>query len=471
MFLCFLLATLSRAQATRGSFTGMDSSTQMIESNMQLTSLHPGGWPQRYDSGYQDYAYSVAADNGDVIVTGSCGGIYVYDYYTILYDDTGNFLWGRVYNGGKEDIARSVAVDRNYNIIVTGSTNGPGDPNYYTIKYDPGGIGIWSRLYDSDSSNSDDIAEGVAIDSNNNVVVTGFVWNGVSSLDFFTIKYNENGDTLWTRKYDGGKSDRAFDVAIDRDGNIVVTGETWVDSSYDCCIVKYASDGTELWSRTFGTPYFDAAHGVAVDGDNNIIVTGSLLNKAYCTVKYTPNGDTIWSRTYDGDSTDCALDVAVDRNNNIAVTGMSHNGVDFDYYTIKCNANGDTLWTRRYDSGNDDRASGIAIDWHGNIIVTGGSYNGISYDYYTIKYDSAGNEFGIEETSPHRPQYLSVCPNPFYTYTKTCSRTPQQITVYDLSGRLVENGESDFIGKELPSGIYFLKASGYRPVKIVKICH
>ncbi|NYT13695.1 MAG: hypothetical protein GKC01_04195, partial [Candidatus Methanofastidiosa archaeon] len=54
-----------------------------------------------------------------------------------------------------------------------------------TIKYDPFGNVIWEKLY---NSGKDDYSFDVAVDTNNKIVVTGYVFNGTNN-DFFTIKY------------------------------------------------------------------------------------------------------------------------------------------------------------------------------------------------------------------------------------------------------------------------------------------
>jgi hypothetical protein len=41
--------------------------------------------------------------------------------------------------------------------------------------------------------------------------------------------------------------------------------------------------------------------------------------------------------------------------------------------------------------------------------------------------------------------------------------------IYDLGGRLVEKTGGNTIGKGLEAGIYFLKAKGYEPVKMIKL--
>jgi len=100
-------------------------------------------------------------------------------WLTLTFDDAngvkecryGNFevveIWNRSDGDVKTDIAYGVAVDSNNNVIVTGGSYLGENYDYYTIKYDPNGNVIWNRTYDGESQ---DHARGVAVDSNNNVL-------------------------------------------------------------------------------------------------------------------------------------------------------------------------------------------------------------------------------------------------------------------------------------------------------------
>lgn len=88
---------------------------------------------------------------------------------------------------------------------------------------DDHGSSSWDAPYDSGRS---DIATGVAVDSNNNVIVAGYKSNG-SNNDYLTIKYDSNGATSTSfgtngiQTYDSGRNDYAMGVGVDSN-NVVV---------------------------------------------------------------------------------------------------------------------------------------------------------------------------------------------------------------------------------------------------------
>ena len=93
-------------------------------------------------------------------------------------------LWEKTFEGG--EYARGVAVDGYDNIIVVGESKGANE-DFLTIKYDSNGNKLWSIRYDG---GADDHARGVAVDSENNIIVTGDTWKGEDyAEDYLTIKY------------------------------------------------------------------------------------------------------------------------------------------------------------------------------------------------------------------------------------------------------------------------------------------
>ena len=144
-------------------------------------------------------------------------------------------------------------------------------------------------------------AHGVAIQSDGKIVVVGFAVVGLtpknlSNFDFALARYNSNG-TLDASFGTGGKvttdfngvADRAFAVAIQTDGKIVVAGDVGFDTpsgvgaGADFGLARYNADGT--LDSSFGSAGklttdiaggIDIAHNVIVlQGNGAILVSGA----------------------------------------------------------------------------------------------------------------------------------------------------------------------------------------------------
>ena len=132
-------------------------------------------------------------------------------------------------------------------------------------------VELWHKTYDS---GYDDWAQGVAVDSGDNVIVTGYTTNDDKNTDYYTIKYDKDGNEIWSKSYDGGKDDQTRGVAVDSEDNIIVTGCSFDGSTDVYCTIKYDTDGNEIWNKTWDDGNTDQAEAVAVDSQDNIIVTG-----------------------------------------------------------------------------------------------------------------------------------------------------------------------------------------------------
>src|SRR4051812_36799290 len=96
----------------------------------------------------------------------------------------------------------------------------------------------------------DVMAAAMVIQSDDNIVVVGHVFNG-SDTDFAIVRYKADGtlDTSFggtgvVTTDVGGGNDYASGVALQPDGKIVVVGGSYGGSSTDFSIVRYNANGT-----------------------------------------------------------------------------------------------------------------------------------------------------------------------------------------------------------------------------------
>ena len=386
-------------------------------------------WVQRYNgSGSStDYAYAIAVDSsGNVVVTGESfrGSGSDYDYVTIKYSSAGVPLWTNLYTepGSDNDHGYAVAVDGSNNVIVARCSYGGTYYDYAIFKYSSAGVPLWTNRYNG-AGNGWDLVRGVAVDSSNDVVVTGYSDGSGSSYDYATIKYSSGGVPLWTNRYNGPGNawDKAQAVAVDGSNNVIVTGESdslgGSSTMYQYATIKYSSGGMPLWTNRYNEPAKDhnIAFAIAVDSSNRVAVTGysySSTNSSvsdYATVEYSSAGMPLWTNRYNGlgNGFDVATAVAVDASNNVIVTGSSGSGTTYGYATIKYSSAGVPLWTNRYNGPEGrDEAWAMAVDRSCNVIVTGRSIGSHSYfDYATIKYSSTGVPLWTNRYSGPGTQY------------------------------------------------------------------
>jgi uncharacterized delta-60 repeat protein len=206
-----------------GSTTGSDYATLNYTTNGVLK------WVARYDGpgNGNDRPTSIAVDGSrNVYVTGSSLGSNgtALDYATIKYQfvhsqnpkkkkkkkrkpQTGAVqqVWVRRVDGpvSGDDVANALALDSDGSVCVTGTSLGSGSGNdYLTLKYNPAGAVQWTNRFDG-TANSTDKAAAIAVDgTSHNVYVTGESLGVGTGSDFATVKYDANGNFVWTKRFD-----------------------------------------------------------------------------------------------------------------------------------------------------------------------------------------------------------------------------------------------------------------------------
>ncbi|MHA1821217.1 MAG: fibronectin type III domain-containing protein, partial [Promethearchaeota archaeon] len=148
-----------------------------------------------------------------------------------------NTTWG----GAGDDVGYSIAFDSNNNIFITGYTKsyGAGGADVFLLKYNSNGNLLWTRTW---GGAGDDVGYGIAFDSNNNIFITGATNSyGAGAADMFLLKYNSNGNLLWTRTWGGAGDDWGIDIMFDSNNNIFITGITnsYGAGGYDILLLKY----------------------------------------------------------------------------------------------------------------------------------------------------------------------------------------------------------------------------------------
>ena len=360
-----------------------------------LTIDPPGAlrWTRQFGTSNSDYAYGVATDtNGRIYVTGVTGN----DAFLNAYDADGTEVWTLQFGTGAFDIAYGVATDPNGNVYVAGYTFGnlegtsAGFEDAFLRAYDPNGTELWTRQFGTDTN---DIAYGVATDTNGRIYVTGATGN-----DAFLNAYDADGTEVWTQQFGTSGFDLANGVTTDANGNVYVTGYTSGAleginiGDTDAFLRAYDPNGNEVWTQQFGTDTIDVAHGVVTDTNGNVYVTGNTdgdldgpnagVNDAFLRA-YEPNGDLLWGMQFGDSASDYPRSVSTDANGHIYVTGHTYSDLEgqnvgvTDAFLSAHDPNGDVLWTRQFGTADFDYALAVAMGANGDILVTGWTFGAL----------------------------------------------------------------------------------------------
>ncbi|MDD2708155.1 MAG: SBBP repeat-containing protein [Verrucomicrobiae bacterium] len=155
-----------------------------------------------------------------------------------------------------------------------------------------------------------------------------------------------SSEVVWQQRYDGAFDDYVRGIAVDKEGDVYVTGCSFNGTNFDCVTLKYSSDGKRLWEKHYDGGYNDAGYGIAVDAQKNVYVAGFTSNGAnddVCLIKYNPTGDLLWQSRYDGGGDDCGTGVALDSAGAVYLGGTSWT-TGVEWIVIKYDLSGKQLW-------------------------------------------------------------------------------------------------------------------------------
>ena len=274
----------------------------------------------------------------------------------------------------------------------------------------------WDYLYDGNSN--EDYATSVAVGSDDHPVVTGYSLlpdSGADSFDYITIKLNRATKAqIWKTPFDSGDNgnDSAESVAVDGNNDVLVTGTAYLflaggeENSDDLYTTKYLSaTGAQVtgqsWPGQYGTAnYADSARAIVTGPNNSSVVIGQGMNGGaglgnfdIYVIKYNVDGSPAWAQTYIYNSgrDDYPSAVAVDGSGDVLFTGYTKNlSGNTDWFTAKLNgSNGTLIWSDQVDGAGhgNDQAVSIAVDSAGDAYVTGFVVNASNNkDIHTVKY-------------------------------------------------------------------------------------
>lgn len=275
------------------------------------------GWVVHHNAAGGDSAdagYGIAVDfSGRILVTGSSWRISNHDMAIWRYNPDGTLdtsFDGRGWvihhdaaGGRGEDKGYAIAVDSSGRILAAGYSDGGSFFEFDMVvwAYNPDGSldtsfngQGWVVHQDAAVSNSDDVGQAIAIDSQGRILVVGYI-GGEFAGDMAIWRFNPDGtmDTSfdgkgWTVHHNaagGNGPDAGFGIAVDPSGKIAVAGRSiGAGTSWDTATWRYNPDGTldtsfnglgwAVHHNAAGGDNWDEGYACAVDSSGRILVAG-----------------------------------------------------------------------------------------------------------------------------------------------------------------------------------------------------
>lgn len=209
----------------------------------------------------------------------------------------------RSYGNGVFDSGESVINSTDSGYVVAGITN-TSSTDGLLFKTDSLGELIWWK--NIGGTGIQGFRSHVFSKSNNGYVCVGYTNDlDTSGYNAYITKTDSDGNVIWEKKYGGSDWDMLYSVVEMKDTTYLAVGETYSfgNGNKDIYVIKFDRNGDTLWTKTFGGVEDDYARKVYKDRNERTIIVGTTLSYGlggsdlYIVVLNT-SGDTIWTRTH-----------------------------------------------------------------------------------------------------------------------------------------------------------------------------
>jgi hypothetical protein len=447
-------------------------------------------WTWTYGYNYDEYIYAMqqTSDGGYVIA----GYNSYYDFCIAKLNSAAQIVWSRHFGQNLTDYAYAVQQTRDGGYIVAGQLHHPNTLTYANyVKLDAQGNGQWAQHL---------LPQGIHLYSIRQNSDGGYIAAGYSYQDscrFFFTRLDSVGDTLWTRFLSrSGYYNEAYSAFQTADGGFIIAGYTHFAGAggYDYYLVKTNAEGDTLWTRTYGGYWDDQAYSAIQTSDGGYILAGTSVSFGTgvydaWVVKTNDMGDTLWTRAVGGMGARC---ISPTSDGGYIIAGQSEyiTSNNYDIYLVKIDSVGNILWSETYGGNQNDMAYSAQETADGGYIIAG----------YTTSFGAGGEDMYLVKTGPYQQTMVKPVsenpipktvvfypnyPNPFNTITKLtfdlASPGWVNLSVFNILGEKVATLTNSycqpgqyvvpFQADNLSSGIYMARLQFGEQSRICKMLY
>jgi Secretion system C-terminal sorting domain len=202
------------------------------------------------------------------------------DYWLVKLDHEGEIDWQKTYGGLYLDELRSIEQTADGGYIVGGYSNSPatgnksdkntGVGNFWVLKLDKDGETEWQRTIGGDKDDQLYVAHQtydgnyLIAGSSNSSPTNGKTASNINGTDFWLVKVDTDGNTIWQETYDIGRVDMLTSVVENKDHTLLIGGFAKTEiigtdkkkddtEINDYVVIKTDEKGNEWWRKSVGS--------------------------------------------------------------------------------------------------------------------------------------------------------------------------------------------------------------------------
>jgi len=293
------------------------------------------------------------------------------DFYLIKTTTSGNLIYEKHFGGSGDETGYSVMNSPDGGIVMAGSTTGSGSGNFdmYVVKAGLQGSVVYEKFY---GTADDETATCIIATGNSGYLIGGFRSAAGSGRDFYLVRTDQAGNEMWSKTYGGAADDfinsLAYVVNAQQEDEFLVFGNTRSHGAgdQDFYLMKINASGDSLWGKTYGTASYEQAGSIIQDAGGFYLCGhsaghGHAEHNVYL-VRTDLSGNMIWENNYGGALHDGSEQGLLASNGDILMTGYSssYGAGDVDFMLMRVKTGGQLVSTRVFGSLNENVAFSIA---------------------------------------------------------------------------------------------------------------
>jgi hypothetical protein len=262
--------------------------------------------------------------------------------------------------------------------ILAEYKNNNNDGDFWLIRINSVGDTLWTMVY---GRSFEDVPVAFQKTFDGGFIMCGYSHDSLlGDYDISLIKANENGDTVWTRSFGGPLNEYANAILQTNDSGFILVGRTnsFGAGLYDIYLIKTNSTGEILWTKTFGGSGMEYGNSICILNDGGYIIAGTTRSFGFppediYLIRTDQNGDTLLTQTIGSTADDWSRSVVQTSDSEIVIVGgTSGFGLGGgNIFLVKTNLNGGIIWSKTYSYANYVGEC-ITNTLNNELIITGG---------------------------------------------------------------------------------------------------
>lgn len=302
--------------------------------------------------------------------------------------------WDHVYGGAQADRGNAVVQVADGGFAIAGRTasSGAGLDDVWLVRLDASGEMLWERTYGTAAAES---ANGLVVAPDGGFLIVGTTASPQTSLDWYVVRTDAEGDELWTNTFATPDADHAFAAVTVAEGGFAVAGtrDRVAQGTGRFWLIRLDDAGEVLWDSVYGdVAQEQLAYGLVAFPQGGFAVAGTA-HEDFWVVRTDADGGVLWDEAYDYDPTTYERATGLVRmpDDGLALTGWIQGDGFTDFWVMRTDADGLAVWDLVHSELDHDLAEGAAVTADGGLVVVGTSRDeGEVDDLRMLRLDDAG---------------------------------------------------------------------------------